>query len=856
MTPGKSKKILKRIFLTLAVIVFILFSASFILSYQYKDKVVTLVVSELNKYLKTEVQVKNIDFSILRHFPNASIIFRGVTIKGTPVLKKKFKHQTDTLLTASSISLDFDIIKLIKKKYIFKSIHINEGKLNLLIDDKGNFNADIIKKDTSSNKNDNFRIKLSGIYIHDVKLHYENAAKKEILNGELPSLKVRGEVKSNYNDFKLKGQIHVNENSLEGIKYLKNKNLKASLDIANKNDDWSFNVGSLMLEDINLKVKGNIEVKDKTHLDINISSQGEEINTLLSLLPKNYIKYFKDYSLKGQMNFNSSIKGFLDYKTVPHIEAKFNISDATVKYSKQEMQLQNVKMEAIFSNGKKNSLKTSSFEVNNFSASIENSKISAVYGIKNFSNPHFYGKSYVQFDLKTLLKFLGVDTIEDAAGQVNGNILFSGNTSSLTYKKLKTIKSEGNLSLNNIMIKFAGNNTPLVNKLNSNLRFNNNTLEINNLNGEYKKQEISLRGVINNFMDLIFSDSKKLNGIFVLKAKKINLDSFIAKPDTSSSKNSIIESIKFDVNVDTLIYNNKEFTRVKAKGLYSNQKIILPDLYLKFGNGTVTGQIKYAADKIVGTVNFENLDIRKAMETFNNFGQNFISYKNIKGILSSNADFSCSLDQKGQIIPSSINVISDISIKNGELINFKPLESLSKFLSLEEVRHIYFTDIKNKIFIKNSRVIVPSMHIGSSSLDFDIEGYHTFDGDYEYHLKLLMSQLLSKKYRQKQLKQNGNNPQFAYNPETNQTKVFVLVENINGEMKIRYDKEKVKTHIKQRIKEEKESLKKIVKEEFHWFTKDTTIKKQKENSLKNKLKEKRKKEKQKQSGFKFEFGGK
>lgn len=856
MKSGK-KKISKRIFLIFAALIFLLISASFIFSHLYKNKVVNLVVSELNKYLKTEVKVKKIDFSVFKHFPNASVIFYDVTVKGSPVLKKRFRWQTDTLLTATSISLDFDIIKLIKKKYIFKSIHINRGRLNILIDDKGNFNTDILKSDTTGTDKD-FKIKLSSIKLHNIKIHYENSAKNEFLSGKLPYLKVRGELKNNHNLFDLTGNVYVSEYSIEKVKYLKNKNIKATIGIIENNTGWSIKVGSLMLEDINLNVAGNIDLKDKTHLNLKVSSKGENINTLLSLVPKNFRKYFDDYDLSGKMNFDATINGNIDYKTVPHIEAGFKINSATVKYPKENLKLQNVEMEASFTNGKKNSAQTSSLEVSKFYASMDNSTFSAIYGIKNFTNPYFYGKSNVNIDLKTFLKFLGIDTIEDAGGKIKGNLHFSGNTSSLTYNKLKNIKSEGNLTLNDIKIKFEGDKIPIIDNINSKLRFNNSVLEINNLNGKYKQQELSLKGIINNFMDFVFSDSKKLNGVFVLRSKKINLDTFAAKSDTSSSQeNTVIESIKFDAIVDTLVYNNNDFTQFKAKGIYTKNKISIPDFHFKFGNGTVSGKINYKPDKIVGTANFKDINIRQAMETFNNFGQDFISYKNIKGLLTSTSDFSFVLDNNGKIIPSSINIISDILIKNGELINFKPMESLSKFLSLEEVRHIYFTDIKNKIYIKDSKVIIPSMHIGSSTLDFDIEGYHNFNGDYEYHLKLLLSQLLSKKYRQKHLKDEGSNDFISYNPQTNQTKIFVLIRNINGEMKIKYDKEKVKKHIKERIKEEKESFKQMIKEEFHWFTKDTAVKNKakKSNDLKRKLKEKREKEKKKETGFQFDFGG-
>jgi hypothetical protein len=45
-------------------------------------KIKVLVINQMNERLATPVQVEDINFSLLRKFPSASIDFKGVKIKG------------------------------------------------------------------------------------------------------------------------------------------------------------------------------------------------------------------------------------------------------------------------------------------------------------------------------------------------------------------------------------------------------------------------------------------------------------------------------------------------------------------------------------------------------------------------------------------------------------------------------------------------------------------------------------------------------------------------------------------------------------------------------------------------------
>ena len=847
------KKIFKWIIVLLIIFSLVIIIAGIYVTYFYKDKVVKLVINELNKQLQTEITVKDVDFTLIKHFPNASVVFYDVVIKGSSVDKKKITAYCDTLLKTEEISLDFDIFNLLQKKYVFKSIYVYDGNLNIFIDRKGNFNFNILKIDTSNEKSTSFIVKLNKIKFNSVKTYYENVSKAELLKGFVSEAELKGQLTDENLNLYLDGGIYVEKYLSQDVTYLKDKNLLLSIELKGDSSGYNINVGNLKLEDVDLKVKGNINLKDETLLDLQISSKDEKVKKLLSLLPSDLIKYMSDYDVDGVMNFIAFINGKLTYNVVPHIEGNFNIKNGTVTYNTSGVSLKDVNLSASFTNGKQNSSKTAIIEVDTFYARLNNSYLKASYVIKNILTPKFYGKSYVNLNVDELISFLGIDTIESVSGNVEGHIMFAGEKNVLEgWKDVKKLNTEGDLSLNNIKIKFENEKVAFAENINSKLQFNNNILEINSLEGKIKGQKIKLKGILNNFFDFLILESKELNGVFSLVTSKLNLDKLLAGlTSNTSSDNSINYNIKFDIKIDSVLYKKQLLRNFVAKGVIGKNRYLLPVFSVNYAGGSITGNIGMNKNTVFGNVTTDNFDIKKTFMLFSDFGQNFITHKNLKGFLTSSSDFSFVLDDDGNIDVNSFKLTSDILIKNGELIDFEPLEELSAFLSLKEVKHIYFTDIKNTIYIDKGKLVIPEMHIVSSSLDFYIDGYHYFSGEFEYHIKLFLSEILSKKYRR-----NNKDNEFVMGQESNGgSKIFLVVFGDTNNLKFKYDKQRVKAHIKERIKEEKNNLKNIIKQEFHWFTKDTTIKNKvkKENNLKKRLKEKRKKEKEEENKFQFDF---
>ena len=110
------------------------------------------------------------------------------------------------------------------------------------------------------------------------------------------------------------------------------------------------------------------------------------------------------------------------------------------------------------------------------------------------------------------------------------------------------------------------------------------------------------------------------------------------------------------------------------------------------------------------------------------------------------------------------------------------------------------------------------MDIYNNALNLNITGTHTFENILDYNVKLSLSELLKKKRK----------PQSnEFEEEDEKTKGINMYLRIKGpidKLTYEFDRKGAKAQLKQDVKQEKEVIKEILKQEFG-IKKDTSLKK-------------------------------
>jgi len=113
----------------IGALIIVLFSLSSLLS----DKVAEIFLRSLNDDISTKIEAGEYSLSFIKKFPRAAVELKDVIIWSSPTFEKKeFKNiNTDTLLTAAAVFLEFSMTDIINEKYDIDRIAIDNGRLNI-----------------------------------------------------------------------------------------------------------------------------------------------------------------------------------------------------------------------------------------------------------------------------------------------------------------------------------------------------------------------------------------------------------------------------------------------------------------------------------------------------------------------------------------------------------------------------------------------------------------------------------------------------------------------------------------------------------------------------------------------------
>jgi hypothetical protein len=169
--------------------------------------------------------------------------------------------------------------------------------------------------------------------------------------------------------------------------------------------------------------------------------------------------------------------------------------------------------------------------------------------------------------------------------------------------------------------------------------------------------------------------------------------------------------------------------------------------------------------------------------------------------------------------PNALYVYADIKIENGKLLNYKPLESLSRFIEMEELRHVRFGTLKNVIEIKNQTITIPKMLVSSNALSLSASGSQTFSGNINYFVQLNLFDVLGKKFGKR--KQHYEFEEV----DENEFNLFLHISGTTDKPIVKYDRSGMREKLKKQKEEfiqHKEGPKSYnkIKESKQWETKE------------------------------------
>jgi hypothetical protein len=826
---------LKKIFIVLGVLFGLITISAITIAMLYEEQVKKIVIGEINKKLIAPVQVRDIQFSLIKNFPNASLSFYDV--KAQSVYDgNDYKSCPANLITAKEISLQFNLMDIFNGNYTINKIVLNGVNLSLFVDKKGDDNYHCWRSDSSSNKSA-VTFKMNKIAVDDFEAKY--ADQKQFLEFDFlfKEAHVKGEIFDNDFTMLLQSNLKIKELKVQKNQFLRNKDVVLNINLLKQNKIYSFKDANVAIEKLKLNLTGTFD-----HENIDLKAKGAEldIQSFLSLLPEKVSEKFIDYSSKGIFALDLTLKG---KQSLPQIKANFNIQHAQFGKSSSKVTFNNVNLKGYYSNGNTQNLKSSGIYINNFSANLNQSPIEGSFSVIDFTNPFIDGKIKANFELSEVKEIMQLDTFEILKGSANIALRISCLLEQLKKQDISQTKPgqlSGSMQLKAAQFQFKNDKAGYEN-IDADLYADDNYILVKQLSFLHGKSQLELRGELSNYQALIGNNSEKSLLRAYLVADNFELEDWLPKSQIKSvadkeNNETYLKNIDLKLNTNITRFKFDKFiaTNVKSNIYFRENQFRFDSLFFNSmdGDANANGAIELKENgsfDLLCDAKLSKINIIKLFEQLNNFGQTTLTDKNIAGKLSAEIKYKSSWSNINQIIPESIIAEATVLISNGELNNFTPMNKLSKFVSVSELSHIKFNELANTISINNKKIYIPQFQIKSTAMNLYCSGTHDFDNNIDYHFKVTLSELLSKK-RKREVPKNNEFDEIEDDEQGKSTLFISMTGNIDHP-KIKFDKKELKQFVKDEIKNEKQTVKQLLKDEFGLFKKDKSLKEKEEHKL-------------------------
>ena len=803
------KQVLKYILQALLGISLLLLISGAIITFFFSKKVEKKVISNIQQQITSELQLGDVTFSIYEKFPSASVKIADL------LAFEKEGFDDDTLFYAKKTYIELNIFDIISNIIDIKKVVIDRGIINIKYDDEDKPNFTIFKT-FEENKN---QIVLNQILMLNttVKCIKNNLDINWLISKSLLIFKE--------NNVDINAKLFSEQLEVRKRDYLHKKKIELKTNICFKKDSIFIQKGtSINIEDIVIELSG--EIFHANILDLNFACNAQELAAVIKHTPQYLKAIYQSFQANGKLSCKGNIKGVMSTKRNPELNMSCHIEDGNFKLNSNPFILKKINLDAEITNGKSRNFITTKIKISQFDAKTKNGSIKGDFTIKNLDRYHLMANLSSSWNLAEINNYFEDSPFLNLNGELRAKTQYTGYIS--FDKKFKdyfiNARHRSNVTFKDASFKYK--DFPLAFNLQiANCKFKNNIIEVEKSAFTISDSDLQFNGNITDLIAYILNRKEKINIIGDIKSTYIKFDELITLKDLSKSNNintsAMPNWIKANLNssISTFAYNDFITNEISGILNYEGRTLTGKKIKLSTLNGSVYGNFKFYEStnnrlKLSSQLNLKKLNIRNAFLAFDNFKQDFITAEHIKGIGTAEIEMQATWKPGFIFEDKKLKVKSHLIIEKGKLIQFKPLESLSEYINLEGLKEVTFSTLENTIEIDNKVITIPAMEIKSSALSVFISGTHTFEQEINYRIKLLLSELMSTKFRKKNTKIKKS--EFGEVEENGRifNTIYLKMTGNSNDPNISFDGIRFREDVQKEITKEKETIIKIIKEDI------------------------------------------
>ncbi|MGV8945397.1 MAG: AsmA-like C-terminal region-containing protein [Lutibacter sp.] len=739
------KKAFKIFGIILLVSTIVLVAAPFI----FKGKIKELVLESINKNVDAVVAFDDVDLSLFKNFPKATIIIDSLSI----INKAPFEN--DTLFYSDVFTLKMSIKELFKGKGEPMSIDafsVENAKVNVIFNLEGLANYDIALKDKNekdSLENNEFALNFQNYTVKNLRFSYFDESSKMSVILDSINHEGSGDFKNKILDLKTKSTAKLSL-SMDKVNYLKNiaLSLDAILGLDLENSKYTFKENEALVNQLPIAFDGFIHLTEVGQVyDLKFKTPTSSFKNFLGLIPEAYSGKLNEVKTSGDFKVNGIVKGTYNDATMPAFDIEIASNNASFQYPDLPKSVKNIVIDSRIIN-KTGIFNDTYVNLDQLSFTIDQDVFNAKANIQNIAvNPLINAEIKGIVNLANVAKAYPVKLEKPLTGILKADVVTRFDMKSVEASQYQNIQNTGTITVTDFNYESEEMVKPFKIKQAA-ITFNPKDIYLNNFDGETGNSDFHITGSLDNFYGFIFKN-QVLKGNFNMTSQQFEIADFMeSKPETTSAKTNeeVLKIPSFlDVTINakatTVVYDNLNLKEVSGNLVIKDEAVTLSNLKMDIFGGQIalSGMVstkdktpKFNMDLGLNALNISESFTQVAMlKAIAPIANSVLGKINSTIKLSGNLTNNMTPDLKtitGSLIGQLLD--SKLSPANSQLLT--SLISNVKFIDLEKLN---LDQLKMALSFKDGKVEINPFTLRYQDISIEIGGSHGFDQSMNYKIK-------------------------------------------------------------------------------------------------------------------------
>lgn len=750
------KKTLK-IAATVAVIVLI---AALVAPMALRDKIAQIVKREANAMLTARLDFERLDISLLRHFPNASLELKGLTLTGVD------RFEGDTIVAADRISVVVDLMSLFGdegfqvSKIMLAHPAVHARKLS-----DGAVNYDVMKPSEEAepaaeeaSAPSSFRLSIRDFRISDAAIRYEDDSTGLRFATAPLSLRLRGDMSAAAADLDLDLLAEGIDLVQGGIPLLRRAEAEfdAVISADMEHGRYTFSRNTLRLNAIEMGLDGWVELRGEAlAMDLRAGCDAVQFKDVLSLIPAFYTREFRNLTAGGQLSMSLWARGELRGSELPAFELKTEVRDGRFQYSSLPKAVTDINIAARVANPG-GSMDRTEIDLSRFGLRMAGNSLSgSFYATDLASDLSFKAAAAGRVDLGAVREIYPLEKGVELSGLITADVKVSGRMSDIGQNRYERVGASGTCVVEQLDLNLP--ELPDVRIRRAAATISPQAMTLGEFGVTVGRSDLAANGQLTGYIGYLLRGDK-LSGRLYVKSELLDLNEIMAvvpeseEPEPASEPEPAAAALEIPRNLDLslscelrkILFQQMNITDLAGQVRMADGVVSLDRLTMGLFDGKASASGSYATAQDPARPALKlNLSLAGA-----SFAKTFEELETARRLVpvfaKTGGDYSLSLDMNTRLDASmspdlsTLSASGEIRSANIRVQNIEAFDALAKTLKNDKLRTIEARDVAIRFAIADGRITTQPFDLKMGGVDVNLSGSTGLDQTIDYTARVAL----------------------------------------------------------------------------------------------------------------------